>query len=698
MPLVRMKAIFSPGMLTKNSLLILAASMAGSITGLSAEPEALDEMVVTARTETTDGKREADFAIPLPGGRGYQEILPSMTNAQQGTPSSTAFALRGLGQDNVIFLVGTQSNTLVNFSNGGVPATASSLTGVTPLTWDIEEVIVERGPNLFGRGVNAMGGEIRLEPRAPQFFHEGRVTGEVADYGSWRAGITENMVLVEDKLALRLNAVHEGTDGAVTNLYDGNERFAETQRSAYRAQLRWRPSGDDHAVFDWRVDYDRGRGNPFGQSFQPPGGDIYARVVDVNTTASLPADRWSTLLRGRVELDNGYWVDGEASFSLFDGTHKTDFDGSSLLKWFYLYNSDEKRLTGTTRFGKDGEGYKWFGGLYAETSEYGIVFEGIGLGPVPQGRSFRTKTSEDVGIAAAFGHGELELGRGFWLTGGLRLDYQSREQTTASKLAGVTRGTGRIEGDYTEWLPEIGTEWRGDDITAGAKIGRSYRPGGAAVAPSLGISMPYGPERGWETNLFVEKNWECVRANGRLFYAWLDDQQVPYTPIGGFPVVDSFIANTAKSQRAGAEVEMVYQNGNFSAGAMAGYLYAEYDELTLNGVYRNGQAFPMSPEWTAGIGMAWKPQTGWFGETSLNWADTTYSQADSPIGTKLEARMLWSARTGYRWERVEAYLFGSNLLDDEYALSRSDYSAVGLPISGKLGMPRVIGTGVTITW
>jgi iron complex outermembrane receptor protein len=683
----------------KTSLLLIAAACsAGSGTSQGQAPTALDEMVVQARTDEADGQREGDFAIPLPGGRGYQEILPSIPNAQQGTPSSTAFALRGLGQDNVIFLVGTQSNTLVNFSNGGVPATAGSLTSVTPLMWDVGEVVVERGPVLFGRGVNAMGGEIRLEPRAPQFFHEGRITGEVGEYGSWRAGITENLVLIPDKLALRLNAVGEGSNGAVTNIHDGNERFAETQRNSFRSQLRWRPGGDDSAVFDWRVDIDRGRGNFFGQALQPPNGDIFARIVDVNTTPSLPADQWSTVLRGRLELDRDWWIESEASFSNLDGTHKTDFDGSSLLDWFYLYTIDERRLTGSTRFGQDKEGFKWFGGIYAEAAEYGVIFEGIGLGPVPQGRPFRTKTSEDVGIAAAFGHAELELAHGFWLIGGLRLDYQSREQSTAAKLAGVTRGSGRVEGDYTEWLPELGTEWRGDDITAGAKIARSYRPGGAAVAPSLGVSMPYGPERGWETNLFVEKNWECLRTNARVFYAWLDDQQVPYTPPGGFPVVDSFITNSAKSQRAGAEFEMVWKSGDFSAGLMAGYLYAEYDELVLNGVYRAGQAFPLSPEWNAAIGFAWQPQTGWFGETSFNWADTTYSQADSPIGTKLEARLLWSARTGYRWEKIEAYIFGSNLLDEDYALSKSDYRAVGLPISGKLGMPRVIGTGVTITW
>jgi len=682
----------------KTSLPTVLAWLAGVSISLCADPEKLEDLVVTAQEDRSVTKTEADFAIPLPGGRGYQELIPGMPNLQQGSPSSTAFTLRGLGQDNVIFLVGTQSNALVNFSSGGIPMTAASLTSITPLLWDIDKVIVSRGPILFGKGVAVMGGEIRLEPRAPQFFHEGKVTGEVGDYGSWRAGITENMVLLPDKLALRLNAFGEGTDGAVTNLYDGNERFAETLRNSFRGQLRWRPAGDESAVFDLRVDVERGRGNPFGQSFLLPGHDLYDHVVNVNTTASLPADLWSAQLKGRVELDDGWWVESEASYHTLDGTHYTDFDGSPLLNWFYLFGADERRLTGSARIGRETENFHWVGGLYAEAAEYGLSFEGTGLGPVPQGRPFTTQTNEDVGIAAVYSNAELALGGGFWLTGGLRLDYQSREQTAAARLGGINRGGNRIEADYTEWLPELGTEWRGDGLKAGAKISRAYRPGGAAVAPSLGLSSPYGPERGWETNLFVEKKWECLRAGGRIFYAWLDNQQVPYVPTGGFPVVDSFIANTGKSRRAGAEIELEWRSGDFSAGATAGYLYAEYDELVLNGVNRAGQAFPLSPEWTAGLGLAWRPVTGWFGEMSLNWADTSYAQVDAPIGTKLEARMLLSARTGYRWEQAEAYVFGSNLLDEEYALSKNDYSGVGLPISGKLGMPCVVGTGMTVKW
>ncbi|MCW1887389.1 TonB-dependent receptor [Luteolibacter flavescens] len=687
--------------MTLPDLRILPASGLLALSSLApAEtPHEMDDLVVSSRADhPTLGRKEGDFALPLPGGRGFQDVLPLLPNVQQGSPSSTAFTMRGLGQDNVIFLLGTQSNTLLNFSDGGAPQTASSLTSVTPLMWDIGEVRVTRGPVLFGRGVNAAGGEIRLEPNAPQFFHEGKATVELADYGSWRVGLTENMELIPEKLALRVSAASEGTHNAVTNLYDGNERFAETRRENFRGQLRWRPAGNEQSVFDLRVDLDRGRGNFFGQAYQLPGRDIFDRVVNVNDTATLPADRHAFVLRGRVELDDGWWVESESSYSKLDGTHFNDFDGSPLLDWFYVYTADETRLTESLRVGREGEGFRWLAGIYAEAAEYEFSFKGRGLGPVPAGRRFESVTTEEIGIAAAYGHGELELGRDIWLTGGLRLDHQSRDQVSAAQISGALRGRDEVDVSSTEWLPELGLEWRGDALTTGAKISRAYRPGGAAVAPSLGTSQAYGPERGWELNLFAEHQGEHLRSTVRAFHAWMDGQQVPYVAPGGFPVVDSFITNSGKSQRAGVEVEMEWRKGNFAAGASAGYLHTEFDELVVNGVNRSGQAFPLAPEWNAALGIGWRPATGWFGEMTVQWADTSYAQIDSTAATKLEARTLLSARTGYRWQQVDAYVFGSNLLDEEYALSKNDYTAVGLPVSGKLGMPCVIGTGVTIKW
>jgi len=664
----------------------------------SQDVEKLNTLVVEAPRDGDD-RTDGDFSIPLAGGRGYLDWLNTLPNARSGTTSSTAFALRGVAQDNVFYSIGTSSNTLVNFSNGGLPGSYASLASTPPLMWDMEQVSVTRGPVLFGAGQAVMGGEVRLEPRAPRFFQEGRVLLEAGEYDSWRAGFTENAVLIPDKLAWRFNLASEGTDNAVTNLYDFDDEFAATERRTIRNQLRWRPAGNDEEVFDLRVDLERGSGNAYGQAFLLPGGDFYDRVVNVNTPAILPSDLWGTVLRARIERPDGGWFEGEATFQNLVAGYHTDFDATPFLNWFYDYQPQERRLTGSARFGRNTAGFEWTGGLYAETSDYDLVFKGVGFGPIPTGSPFHSHTNEDVDIAAAFGHARWEFTRNWWLAGGLRLDAQWRDQDSQTFFNGAPTGADQASVENAEWLPELGVEWDNTrDMTAGVKIARSYRPGGASFAPTLGLLQPYGPERGWEIDAETTKRWQSLQVTGRLFQAWLDHQQVPYVPAGGFPVVDSFITNSASSTRNGAEVEVQWQHGDFLANATAGYLHTSFDRLVLHGVDRSGQSFPLSPEWTASCGIAWQPREGWFGSLVQDWSDPCYTQAQSPGVTKLEARLLLSARAGYRWKNLEAYLFGNNLLDENYALSKTDYRVVGLPVAGQLGMPRVLGVGVSLSW
>ena len=96
--------------------------------------------------------------------------------------------------------------------------------------------------------------------------------------------------------------------------------------------------------------------------------------------------------------------------------------------------------------------------------------------------------------------------------------------------------------------------------------------------------------------------------------------------------------------------------------------------------------------------MNYQHPSGFFCSTLFSWADTAYSSVSRPAKTALESRELLSARVGYAWENTSLYLFGSNLLNDEYALLRVDNSASGRPISGKVAPPRLLGIGAEIRW
>jgi outer membrane receptor protein involved in Fe transport len=118
----------------------------------------------------------------------------------------------------------------------------------------------------------------------------------------------------------------------------------------------------------------------------------------------------------------------------------------------------------------------------------------------------------------------------------------------------------------------------------------------------------------------------------------------------------------------------------------------------IDGVDRSGQPFPNAPEWTASLSASYHHASGFFASLLFSWADDTYTDPTSPRVTAIETRSLLSARLGYSWEHASVYLFGTNLLDDEYALARFDNSPQGLPVSGQVAPARGFGIGCEFEW
>ncbi len=688
-------------MLTRPRLLGLALIHPGLLLTLDAA-ELMEELVVTASSELKIEQNRKISALnsdlTLTGGGGLEHLLRFEPNVQSGSAPGSVFSLRGLTQEGTA-TVGTRSNPSLQVIGGGVPRSTNTLWAFGTPAWDTGGLAITRGPALFGTGPAAQGGELRLEPNAPQFFHQGFFLAEFGDFATYRSGLTENFVILPGKLAARLNIASEGTDEAVTNITLNDDTFASIRRDLLRGQLRWQPAGDDSSVIDFLLETERSRGNPLALATTLPGGDLFDREVAMNTREIMPVDRQAASIRGRVELSDGRWLEGEAAWQQIDGYQIADFDASPALDWFYRVGVEESRLTGGSRLHGEKENLSWTLGLYAESSDYDFSFSGIGFAPIPQGSPYTSSTREDVDAAAVFARGEYEVQPHYWLTTGLRLDHQQRRQSSSALFPGTPPATSRSDVSSTEWLPEIGVEWRDADAKVGLKIARAYRPAAAAYALTQGILQEYGAERGWETNLHAENRWDRLQLAGRLFYARLDNLQVPFVSPGGFPILDELITNSGQGTRAGAEIELQWQGpGAFQTSLSGGWLHTRFDELVLNGVDRSGQKFPSSPEFTSAIQLAWSPATGWFGESALTWSDTSYTEPASPQNTALEKRLLLAARTGYRWQNAELYLFGTNLLDEDFAIVRRDFSGIGRATDGRPNTPRLLGAGLSVHW
>jgi len=309
---------------------------------------------------------------------------------------------------------------------------------------------------------------------------------------------------------------------------------------------------------------------------------------------------------------------------------------------------------------------------------------------------------QNVEQTALFGQADIQITDRLATTLGLRLNQEDRTfESTTDQAGAVATFTG--EADFSQVLPSASLRYDlNDDLTIGGLYSRGVQGGGFSAALILGEVRPYDEEFIDNYELFFRYaapngQWS---ANGNVFYFDWQDQQVPFTPLNGFPGLDEFIANAGASSVFGLEIEVDARiTDSLGIFAALGVSETEFDEFVIDGNDLAGAAFPGSPNWNAAIGFSYEGSQGVFASGTYTYVDGTYSELGSEDFTTISDRNLLSGKVGYRRDHWSVYLFGENLLDDEYELGLFDRRQLGL--AGPLGSvadPLTFGAGIDVNW
>jgi outer membrane receptor protein involved in Fe transport len=678
--------------------------------GLCAQSVVLAPLTVTGEqsrdeSEIPPGNHlriDAASLAALPAAQGsYQDLFATVAGAYGGNPTVGTFSVRGLNQDSLFYSVGTASNPLLTVMEDCAPLSVATLRYLPPVLWDMESVELLRGPQFLSPGPNGLGGALLLRTAPPAFSRDGKALLEAATDHVFRGGMAQDFVLRPEELALRISAYHREGGGDVTNLFDGDDSFGATRRDRYQARLLWNPRKSRDACYDLAMVYDQSRGNPFANARAVSGFDLFDRKTSLNLHPSYPARRAAAILNASLALPRDLEFKSTTSLQRLDVDPRVDLDETAILAWFADGAINELRFTQNLSLAGDEGPFQWLAGGYFEASGYDLGYTGIGIAPMPAGSPFRSLGQEDVRVLALYGRGDWEFVNNLHLTGGLRLNHEQRALHAAATLGSGPETKSAADSADSALLPQLGLAWRPREEQAlGLQLSRGYRGGGVSYAPSLGSTQPYDPEQAWDLELYGRFNPHAsVALSAAVFYSWMDDQQINFSSPGGVATIDSYVANAARSRRCGSEVEARWQPCEpLVITGTLGWLHTGFDELLIDGVDRSGQPFPNAPEWTASLSASYHHASGFFASLLFSWADDTYTDPTSPRVTAIETRSLLSARLGYSWEHASVYLFGTNLLDDEYALARFDNSPQGLPVSGQVAPARGFGIGCEFEW
>ena len=637
-----------------------------------------------------------------------EDAFNRTANAFTGTAQFGAFSIRGVnnnGLDSGFGNANALASVLLNQTAVG-PRTGDYL---NPSLFDVGSVEILRGPQSTLQGPNSLIGAVLINYNKPAFDgYDGRVRLEGGGLGTRRVQFMQNAELVDDVLAARLTVEDRYARGATTNVVTGDDDVQRTDERTIRGQLSLRPRADDRVRFDltWlRNDSDS---NPFALVVgnEAEGIAMQDRRQPWNRPDQYPSTLDFVNFETHVALDDRWAVDAITGYSRFDLTQKFDAD----LSPFDFLNVDaaghDGILSQEVRAAYRGEAVDGLIGLFYSEGDYSYGFHGSGIFPDGMGGvapfNRETRLLEEVDQLGVFGRAEWAVSDRVLLTGGVRLNRETRRNDNFADNNGL-RSDLSAEKTFSQVLPSGSIAYSLTPSTSlGASYARGYKAGGFAFAVFLGVAEAYGEEFTDNYELFFRHRTADGRLtlNANVFTIDWREQQIPYTAEGGFPGFDALITNAGRSALRGVEVESEYYVSNaLNVFASVGVTDSEFIDFVLDGNDLAGRAFPQSPAWNGAVGLGWRDPEGWFASGTFSYTDDAYTEIAAPVYTQVSSRSLLSGRVGYGRSAWSVYLWGANLLDDQYELALFDGRAFGLPGAyGRMADPRAVGIGTDIGW
>lgn len=629
-----------------------------------------------------------------------QEAFYRTPNVSVGEPANGSFQIRGINNNNVVRNTDTGANGSITVFNNLVPISFSTADYLPLSLWDVRTVEIFKGPQSVTQGPNSLAGAVLFNYEEPGFNYEGRSRFTYASYNTVNGAVAQNFKIIDEVLALRFSYEKQKTNGAISNNILAIDDWANVDRDTVRGQALLRPFKNKalEAKLTVTTDWFTGNATPShggATSFfdRINSHDIRAKDNTRGTTGGL-------VVTGR--LSEATRMTSISGFNHLNLNQVFDGDSSSTPGGFIDFFRTENIGSQELRMNHDVGRFRGLIGLFGQYGSYQSGFDF----PIPGLGSFVKRITDKRYNVAIFGDTEYDLTDRLSVGAGLRIHYEDYKISMGQDLFGAGFTSQSTERSDTVPLPKVHITYRlFDPVKVGFMWSRGFRSGGGSVTYSpqfAGVeTSSYGPEYTWNYEGFVRSTWLDGRllANANFFFVDWKDMIVSIPTIGQFGTTNTVTVNAASAQTHGFEFQATYspiRQLTFPMGV--GYTYTKFTDFSLApGQNIAGQEFPNAPNWSFSTAADYRADNGFFATSTFSFRSSTYAQVQNPTSTRLQPRELLSAKMGYAAEHWSAYVFGSNLLNDDYATFA--FIVPGQPFPhGNSGFPRMIGFGLEGYW
>ncbi len=724
-------------------LFLSALAVATSLSGVAYAQQADESgvIVVTAQRREQNAQ-DVGVALSVLSGQelldkgvttvnGIQNIAPSLTVENQFGGGQPSFSIRSVGfrdyasnnAPTVGVYVDDVAYTLPVMTQGAL--------------FDVERVEVLRGPQgtLYGR--NTTGGAINvITARPTQEFS----AGVNAEYGNYNAFKGEGFVSgpLGGGAAARLSVSTEQGGAWQKNREDGRE-LGDADKYAARFQLLVPASDKLQFLLNLHGSRDQsdGLGLQLFKDSTGPGAVAAAHTGRLTSWGFSPAfaSTWGFSPDSKPFRDNTSYGGSLTTTYDFGGSELTyilsheSLDRKELNDWDALPNAiagvyfqtKAKVTQNEIRLASKGDNaFDWILGAYFGYEDLRDNYASDFIDSFGPAASLSVPYKQEVQTQAVFGQVEYQVTPKLNLIGGLRYEHEDRKLKDFETIFGGVSVIGVINNktDFDEVTGKIAAEYKlTDQVLTYASVSRGIKSGGFTAYNSFSPDAvsAFKPEElfayevGFKSDLADRK----LRLNGAVYYYDYKDQQVQNgvfitTPP---PRAVGRISNAPKSEIYGAELEIEWRPIKpLSITQSLGYSHGEFKEFTILDIGASTAAgVPVGrdasgerlgpPEFTYSGAVRYDGsfgEWGWTGGVDYSYrgdTDPPLLKPASGAGYGVPGYWLVNANLSLHpangpWE---IGIWGRNILDEDYDLTRNFFAGVDwTPISAP-GQPATYG-------
>lgn len=656
-------------------------------------PVELPALTVTAR-QGVERAKDIPFGLSVISGRELEvrhlltlddalRSMPDVNVNSNGGPNSANVMIRGVGSLNAVSM--DDGSVALN-----VDGVTMSMRNMSLGTLDIERVEVLKGPQGTLFGGNSLAGAVNVTTRRPTREMEGHVRVE---YGQERQHLEEAVISgpLSGQLSGRFAIRNTGSDLWVDNTQTG-QPLSKPGDLAFRGSLLWDVTAGTSALLI--AERQQVRRSPSLTILRP-----YGEPPKLDFTPNLFDDDKKTMARYSLELNHDLGASRITSITAYTTTDFFTVGGYDRRIMQALMggtpeasvkedSSAQRGVSEDLRWSSlPGAPLFWVAGL--NLSHADRHFDTYYMPGYRQDRRYRVRSS------AVYGEATYPLTDALKLTGGLRQSWD-RKSYDATYTQGSSSGDNReLDDHYTTGRVALSYA-----LTPASNLyvvlSRGYQSGGFSdYSATVAGGEPYKPARSntAELGFKTESADRRFSLNAALFATRVRDAHLL-----GYDY-KTYSTNTvnADSDSKGVELEGYWRFGDgfeLSGGLSVIDATITSDALGVSGGdVRAGNRTPDVPRWGGNLALSYrKPLPSFLGLPSpavnarLGYQYVGARPADPQNHFDLGSYRRVDLRVGLTAGNAEIYLYGNNLLDEQYDLYgyyNNATATFGSPVRGR---------------